>query len=176
MVCTELRVRGGSVNRKLHKDDTFPFGDLHENELSTLATLQKTKATPPFIALPRAEWNATGDTDSCDNPMECVLLHKQPNCTSKLIGFGRDPPKTRSADTTHCEDFSVVSTLVFLRPYLEGTRITIRANHESFRWILNMSYARSQQERWRFCVAKIGFEAAHRAGIKHQAVDTLSHL
>lgn len=62
------------------------------------------------------------------------------------------------------------------RPYFEGTRFTIRTNHEFLSCILNFAEAIVQLTRWSPRLSTREFDAIHRAGVDHQGNDALSCL
>lgn len=63
-----------------------------------------------------------------------------------------------------------------LRAYIEGKRFTIRADHDSLEWILNLSDATGCFSGWRLRLLIFEFVVVHRAGIKRHAVNALSRL
>lgn len=64
--------------------------------------------------------------------------------------------------------------MIKLRTYLEGTRFTARTDQDALRWILNLSDATDQAQRWQLCVSEFAFDIVHPTGITHQVADALS--
>lgn len=65
---------------------------------------------------------------------------------------------------------------MLLRRYLEGVKLTIRPDHDSLKWILNLSGATSILARWRLSLSEFDFDTDHRTGGKNRATDGLSRL
>lgn len=70
----------------------------------------------------------------------------------------------------------MIWAVLMLRPYVEGRRFTIRTDHESLRWNLNMADATGKLSRWRLRLQELEFDVVHREVIKHQTADALSRL
>lgn len=82
----------------------------------------------------------------------------------------------RSYDTTHHGCYAVVLAALLLRPYLEGTNITIRTTPDNLKLFLNLADATGMMARWRFCLSEFDFGIIRKPGIENQAADTLSRL
>lgn len=52
-----------------------------------LQTVQAKLTSPPVLALPNRKGHITVGTDACDKNVGCVLLQKQPDGTTKPIGY-----------------------------------------------------------------------------------------
>lgn len=63
-----------------------------------------------------------------------------------------------------------------LRPYLEGTRSTIRTDHDSLKRTLTHVDAAGRWALWRPRLSKFEFDVFHPTVIKHQADDAQSRL
>lgn len=66
--------------------------------------------------------------------------------------------------------------LLLLCPYLEGIGFIVRTDHNSLKWVLNLTEITDKLERWHLRISEFDFDVIHRAGIKHQAADTRSRL
>lgn len=77
---------------------------------------------------------------------------------------------------THKDDLPVVWTIVPLRPYLEGSRFTIRSDHGAFQCLLTMAEAAADLARRPIRLLDFDLYILHRAGMKNQISDALSHL
>lgn len=115
------------------------------------------------------------DTDACEKQVGCVVLKKQREGVPKPIGYwSRSLNKAEQEyDTTHRECLAVVWEVLMLRPYLEGSRFTIRTHHDALQWILNMADATDKSARWRLRLSELEFDIVHRAGVTHQPADIL---
>jgi len=167
------------LNERLKKGQPTEFGPLSEEEQAAFKELRARLITPPILALPRSGLPMTVETDACDKQVGCVLLQDQPDGQPmKPLGYwSRSLNKAeRNYNTTQRECLAVVWAVLMLRPYLYGTRFTLRTDHESLRWILNLSDASGKLQRWRLRLLEFEFDVVHRPGIKHQAADALSRL
>jgi len=63
-----------------------------------------------------------------------------------------------------------------LRPYLEGQDITIRTNHSSLRWLLNMDSAQGRVARWRLRSSEFRYNVCTRPEREHHRADATSRL
>lgn len=61
-----------------------------------------------------------------------------------------------------------------LRPYLEVSWFTSRADQNYIRWLLNISVELSLLDRRRFPFAELDYKVTNRSGLKHPAADVLS--
>lgn len=120
----------------------------------------------------------TLDTVTCEVEVGCVLLQNKPGKPTTPIGYWSSSftSANRVHDTTQRECTDIVWAVLLLRPYLEGTRITIRTSHDSLKWILNMSYACGGLAQWRLRLSKFDFNVAHEAGVKYEGADPLLRL
>ena len=166
------------LNKKLKKGEPQHFDHLTDEELSAMKDLQDKLITPPVLALPRPNGRITIDTDACAYQVGCVLLQEQEDQTVKPIGYWSRSltDAERRYDTTQRECLAVVWAILLLRPYLEGTRFTIRTDHSALKWLLNLADSSGRLARWRLRLTEFEFDIVHRAGIKHQAADALSRL
>lgn len=166
------------LTKKLRKGEPQNFGDLDKAESEAYERLRDSMISPPVLALPRAGYSYTLDTDACDYQVGCVLLQEQPDKTLRPVGYwSRSLTKAeKNYSTTEKECLAIVWAALMLRPYLEGVRFTLRTDHSALRWILNLADASGRLMRWRLRLSDFDYEVKHRAGVKHQAADTLSRL
>jgi len=166
------------LNAKLRKGEPVSFGPFNDKEQEAFDTLKMRLISPPVIALPRGTGKYTVDTDACDRQVGCVLLQEQLTGPDRPIGYwSRSLTSAEAAyDTTERECLAVVWAVTMLEPYLQGTRFTIRTDHEALRWILTMTDAKGKLERWRLRLSAFDYDVVHLPGVKHQAADALSRL
>lgn len=62
------------------------------------------------------------------------------------------------------------------RLYLESTRSTIRIDHDSLKWNLNLTDASGRLVGWRVRLSESDFNVVHKAGVEHETTDKLSEL
>ena len=167
------------LNNKLHKDQPKSFGALTDEEFEAFATLRNHLINPPILALPKVGKKYIVETDACDEQVGCVLLQEQDTEGDfRPIGYWSRTlnPAERNYTTTERECLAIVWSILMLRPYIEGTRFTVRTDHDSLRWLLNLADASGRLARWRLRLAEYEYDVVHRPGIKHQAPDALSRL
>jgi RNase H-like domain found in reverse transcriptase len=69
-----------------------------------------------------------------------------------------------------------VRTILHLRPYLEGQKFIIRTDHQSLRWVLNLSDAQGRLARWPLRLLEFDYEVQYRPGALHHGADMMSRL
>ena len=131
-----------------------------------------------MLALPRRDGHLTLDTDACARQLGCVLLQTQPDGTDRPLGYWSRSLSSaeRNYDTTERECLAVVWSVLLLRPYLVGTRFTVRTDHSPLKWLLNLKDSTGRLARWRLRLSPFDYDVVHKAGLKHQAPDALSRL
>lgn len=69
------------------------------------------------------------------------MLQQQNNESRKPVDYWsyslNGPEKNYS--TTKRESYAVVWAMMTLRPYIEGTTIAVRTDHESLKWLLSLT-------------------------------------
>ena len=120
--------------------------------------------TPPVLALPKYGRPYTLDTDACDYQVGCVLLQLQEDNTLRPVGYWyRTLTKAeKNYSTTEKECLAIVWAVLMLRPYLEGSKFTLRTDHDSLRWIMNLSDASGRLQRWRLRLSEYEYDVVHR--------------
>lgn len=63
-----------------------------------------------------------------------------------------------------------------LGPYIEGSRFTVRTDHEALRWILYFMKSSRGLDRWLQLLMKFNFDTQHRFGWKKMIADGLWRL
>lgn len=116
--------------------------------------------------------------NTCDFQIGCVPLQQQLHGSRKPIGC-RSRSLTdarREHDTTQREFLAIVWAELMLQPYLEGTRFSIRMDHHSVKWILNLTDSTKRLSHCRLQHSEFDFNVVHHEGVKRQAADTLARL
>lgn len=68
---------------------------------------------------------------------------------------------------------TIVWAVLLLCPYYDSTHLAICMDHHSLCWLPSMANATIKLAQWRLHLFELDFDVVHRAGIKHQAADTL---
>ncbi len=80
----------------------------------------------------------------------------------------------RNYCVTRQELLAVVLAGRHFRPYLLGTKFTLRTDHASLTWMLNFRQPEGQVARWLEILQAYDFEVQHRPGQQHANADALS--
>jgi len=70
----------------------------------------------------------------------------------------------------------VVWASLLLRPYIEGTRFTVRTDHAALKWMLLMDEAQGRLARWRVWLVESDYVVQTRPGASQHAADTMSRI
>lgn len=70
----------------------------------------------------------------------------------------------------------LVWSVLLLRPFLEGTRFTVRTDHAALKWMLHMDGAHGRQARWRMRLLEYDYVIETGSGASHRAADAMSRL
>lgn len=127
---------------------------------------------------PNAISHVIVDTDACDVQIGWVLLQQQPDGIAKFIGYWSRSftNAKRKCDTTQPEHLEIVWAVLLLHPYSKSTLFSTCTDYDFLSWILNLMDSTERLTRRLPRLSKFNFNAVHRAGVKHQAVATLSCL
>lgn len=137
--------------------------------------LKNALISPPFVKL----FNTTGpsrlNTNACVVQKGCVLPQQQPEGTTEPKRFLCRPltHAKHRYNTTQREYLVIVWAVFLLHCYLRGRRSTIRADHDSLEWILNLTNNTGRLAHWLLRLYEVYFDVT---GVIHQAVAALSHL
>lgn len=129
------------------------------------------------MAHPHYQGAYTVDTDTSDKQIGRVLLQKQPERTDKRIGYGYHLFSDREGtyDATHGKMLcNRLDSVTAFGPYLEGSRLTVHADHDAHNWILNFMENTGVLARWQLGLPEFEFDIVHCMGIKQQEDDALS--
>ena len=63
-----------------------------------------------------------------------------------------------------------------LRLYVEGTKFTVRTDHDALPWLASRTESSGRLNRWRLRLAEYDFTIPYRPGRVHQVPDPLSRL
>ncbi|CDF39938.1 unnamed protein product [Chondrus crispus] len=150
-----------------------------EAQLNAFDNLKRCMIAPPILALPRYGRPYMIDTDASAYQLGCTLLqeHDQPN-DWRPVGYWsyslKDSERNYSATEREC--FAVVWAVRTQRPYVEGTKFTVRTDHEALRWLMSLTESSGRLNRWRLRLAEYDFTIQYRPGRVHQVPDALSRL
>ena len=160
------------------KDASPNFENPTDEELEAFETLKQRMTSPPVLALPRHGKPYIVDTDASAYQLGCALLQEQDDETYKPVGYWSYSlnDTERNYSPTERECYSVVWSVTTLRPYIEGTKFTIRTDHDALRWLMTLTESTGRLTRWRLRLSEFDFVIQYRPGRVHQVPDALSRL
>jgi len=119
------------------------WGTLSDEALGAFEDLKRRLTEAPILALPRRDRAYTLETDASAGKVGSVLRQEQPDQSTRPVGYWSRSLNAaeRNNSTTERECLAVVSASLLLRPYIEGTRFTVRTDHAALKWKLHMDGA-----------------------------------
>ena len=169
------------LSSMLRKDVDIDWSSPTEDQLKAFEDLKSRLTTPPILALPKKGRPFMIDTDASNYQLGAALLQQQDekNPTEWLpVGFFsktlNETEQRYSATEREC--FAVVWSVLYLRPYIEGTHFKIRTDHEALRWLMTLTDPSGRLTRWRLRLSEFDYEVTYRPGRVHQVPDALSRI
>lgn len=128
------------LGKKIRKDQPMTFNSLHDEETQSVNKPKDVLMSPPPKVLSNSTSHMTMDTDACTSQVICVFLLQQEDGIAKLIGYWLRPLYTKYKLNKIQHKFQTTAwTVVLMHLYLKGMRFAIRTDHESLKWILNVT-------------------------------------
>jgi len=154
------------------------WGSPSDEALGAFEELKRRLTEAPILALPRRYGAYTLDTDASAGQVGAVLLQEQPDQSTRPVGYWSRSLNAaeRNYSTTERECLAVVWASLVLRPYIEGTRFTVRTDHAALKWMLHMDGAYGRLARWRLRLAEFDYWVQTRPGASRHAADTMSRI
>jgi len=154
------------------------WGTLSEEALGAFEELKRRLTEAPMLAPPRRHGAYTLDTDESAGLAGVVLLQEQPEQSTQPSGHWSHSHNAaeRTNSTTERGCLAVVLSSLLFRPYIKGTRHTVRTDHAAHKWMLHMDRAHGRLARWRLRLAELNYVAQTRPGESHHAADTMSRI
>lgn len=174
--CTQLCTHCNPADQKIVEWPAHAFRETHR-ERTTRPTNTVTKSNCG-IRIGFSKINRYLTLDTCECKGGCIFLQQQLEGPHKQIDYwSRSLYDVEHAhDNTYNECLAVVWGVLLIRPYLEGAKLKIRADHDSMCWILELPDTAGKLSQWGPRLAEFEFFSEHRAGIKNPAADALSLL
>jgi len=135
----------------------YRWGTLSDEALEALEVLKRRLTEAPILALPRRQGTYTLDTDASAGEVGAVLLQEQPDQSPRPVGhWSRNlNPAERIFSKVERECLTEVWEFLLLRPYVEGTRFTVRTDPVALKGILHLEGAHGRLSRWRLPLADL---------------------
>ncbi len=129
----------------------------------------------PVLAYPDPNQPFLVDTDASNVGVGAVLSQRG-EAGERVVAYyscSLSRPE-RNYCVTRRELLAVVLAVRHFRPYLLGTKFTLRTDHASLTWMLNFRQPEGQVARWLEILQEYDFEVHHRPGRQHANADALS--
>ena len=160
------------LNKLTEKNTKFVW-----TEQCTVAFEQLKQAliSAPILAYPCADGQFVLDTDASNFAIGCVLSQVQDG-EERVVAYGsRSLSKAeRNYCVTRRELLAIVEFLKKYRHYVGGSRVKVRTDHGSLRWLFSFKNPEGQLARWLEVLSSFDLDIEYRPGKKHQNADGLS--
>jgi len=134
--------------------------------------LKKALVEATSLAFPVPQEHCILDTDASDVAVGAVLSQRIDGVERPIAFFSRVMNETqRHYRTTRRELLAVICALQHFRHYLLGTKIILRTDHHSLKWLQTFKRPEGILARWRETLAEFDFVIEHRPGRLHSNVD-----
>ena len=161
------------------KDAAPDYDNPTETQLQAFEDLKARMIAPPVLALPRYGWPYMIDTDASAYQLGCTLLQEHDKANDwrpvRYWSYSLNDSE-RNCSATERECFAVVWAVRTLRPYVEGTKFTVRTYHDALRWLMSLTESSVRLTRWRLRLAEYDLTNQYGPGRVHQVPDALSCL
>ncbi|CDF33203.1 unnamed protein product [Chondrus crispus] len=170
--------KAAPLNQLLKKGQPAKLEPFDETEIKAFDTLREAVISPPILALPKAGFPYSMDTDASDYQVGTALFQSHEDGQRKHIGFWSRllHAAERNYSTSEKECLAVVWGVVTLRPYLQGTRFTVHTEHSSLRWLMEITDPSGRLMRWRLRLGEFDFDVKYKKGKLNTQADALSRL
>ena len=148
-----------------------------EEAQKAFEALKKALVEATSLAFPHPHVPATLDTDASDIAYGAVLSQTIEGVERPIAFFSRVmSPAQRGYCTTRRELLAVIAALQHSRHYLLGTKVVLRTDHHSLKWLQTFKRPEGILARWVETLAEFDFEIEHRPGRLHSNVDGVSRI
>ena len=138
-------------------------------------TLKERLTKSPILAYPDFKQPFILDTDASEYDIGAVLSKKQGGAERVFAYSSRTLTKAeRKYCVTRKELLALVTYVKVFRHYLYGREFTVRTDHSSLRWLMNIKNPEGQWARWLETLSMFDMKVEHRPGVKHGNADALS--
>jgi len=138
-------------------------------------TLKKALVEATSLAFPVPQEPCVLDTDASDVAVGAVLSQRADGIERPIAFFSRVMNVTqRNYCTTRCELLAVICALQHFRHYLLGTKVILRTDYHSLKWLQTFKRPEGILARWVETMAEFDFVIEHRPGRLHSNVDGVS--
>ena len=144
---------------------------------SAFEKLKEALITAPVLAYPKEQGQFVLDTDASAFAIGGVLSQVHDG-EERVIAYGSKAlsKPERNYCVTRRELLAIVVFLRKYRHYIGGSKVKVRTDHGSLRWLCNFKDPEGQLARWLEVLASFDYELEYRQGRKHQNADGLSRV
>lgn len=98
--------------------------------------LKQNFITAHVLALSRTDGQLTIETDAYGKEVENILQQEQQNGELRPVDYWSRTLKDakKNHNTTQKEFLTAVWAILLLRPYVKGSRIVVRKDHQALKW------------------------------------------
>ena len=129
----------------------------------------------PILSYPNFNESFILDTDASNFAIGAVLSQNIDGQEKVVAYASRALTKSeRKYCITRKELLAVVYFVKYFRHYLYGRRFTVRTDHGSIRWLLNLKNPEGQLARWIEVLTTYDMDIQHRPGTQHRNADAFS--
>ena len=166
------------LSAMLCRDADIDFAAPTAQQTAAFEELRRRVATPPILALPKVGQPYRLEIYPSQYQVGCTLLQRQDDDAWMRVGYWS---KTLNlAEQNYCaterECLATVWSMRTLLPYLEGTRFTVRTDHDALRLILNLTDSTGRLARWRLLLSEFDFDIDYIPGRRNSVSDAMSRL
>ena len=160
------------LTRLTRKNAIFQWTEEAERAFQKLKAALMAAST---LAFPRPDLPCILDTDASDVAAGGVISQLIDGQEHPIAFFSRVLNEAqRNYCPTRRELLAVVASLQHFRHYLLGTKIILRTDHHSLKWLNNFKRPEGILARWIETLAEFDFEIEHRPGRVHCNADGVS--
>ena len=124
-----------------HKESEPDVDNPTEAQLQAFEDLKARMIAPPIVALPRYGRPYMIGTDASAYQLGCTLLQEHDEANDwRPVGYWSSSLNDieRNYSATERECYAVVWAVRILRPYVEGTKLTIRTDYDALSWLMSL--------------------------------------
>jgi len=138
-------------------------------------TLKQLLCTVPILAFPQPGVPCILDTDASDVAVGAVLSQNIDGIERPIAFFSRVMgPSQQKYCTTRRKLLAVVMAVQHFRHYLLGTKVLLRTDHASLKWLNSFKTPEGILARWLEILQEYDIQVEHRSGRQHSNVDGMS--
>jgi len=160
------------LSRLTRKGINFHWSDEAQNSFDNLKQALLKAGT---LAYPNPDLPCIVDTDASDVAIGAVLSQKIEGVERPIAFFSRVLNQAqRNYCPTRRELLAVVAAFQHFRHYLLNSRIILRTDHHSLKWLQTFKKPEGILARWVETLSEYNFTVEHRPGRLHSNADALS--